>query len=236
MPRRQPPPPTDPRRAVVYIVDQPRASAEGPAGWCRAEGLEVVATFVEPHWAQTLAEREALTLALVAVEHLGAGVLVTLDVDALARNAAEYALAHRVVERSGAVWRVINNAEQPFDSALVAQVRAALIAHETLIYKPKVRRGRLPLIKKGKHTGGKVPWGYQIVDGELVEHEEEQGALAELRRMRRRGATYRELAAWLAEKRFPGRGKVHPAVVRRLVADTRRTNTSAPSLHEESEP
>jgi DNA invertase Pin-like site-specific DNA recombinase len=227
MPRRRPIPATDPRRAVAYVHTSEPDAASRCERWCTREQVEMAALFTEPQCASPLDKREVLADALAAVETLGAGVFLTPRRDTLATTAVTYALAQRVVERSGAQWRTVEPPPVPFESDLVQQVRAALISHETMVYRPAVRAGRERRRQAGRHSGGAAPWGFQVQEGELVENPEERAAIQEMLRMREAGATYQHLADWLGRQDFSGRGpKIYPATVRRVLEAVRNSDGS----------
>lgn len=65
----------------------------------------------------------------------------------------------------------------------------------------RIRDARRQLRSEGRSVGGKRQFGYQVVDGRIVADPAEQAAIAEMRRLRKRGRTYREIAETVQKKR-----------------------------------
>ncbi len=73
--------------------------------------------------------------------------------------------------------------------------------------------------RMGKYTGGKVPFGYRLEGGKLVDVESEQAVIWRAKQMRKDGMSYRIIAAILASDGFvTAAGEpVHPNKIRRMV-------------------
>jgi len=68
-------------------------------------------------------------------------------------------------------------------------------------------RERITTVKRDQKArkrflGGSVPFGYRVVEGELIPHAKEQAALVEARQMREAGASLRAVASALQAKGF----------------------------------
>lgn len=81
--------------------------------------------------------------------------------------------------------------------AALAQLRREEIAARTVWSKQDQKA-------RGRYLGGAVPFGYRLVDGNLVEHEPEQAALREARKWKRSSNTLsnRQISAKLKELGF----------------------------------
>ena len=51
---------------------------------------------------------------------------------------------------------------------------------------------------QGKFTGGRRAFGFDVTDGVKVPREDEQVVIRQMVKMRESGATYRQLADWMA--------------------------------------
>lgn len=82
---------------------------------------------------------------------------------------------------------------------------------------------------RGEFIGGAAPYGYQVIDGELVVAEAEQAVIAEAKTLRAAGMALRAVGATLALKGMRARnGKVfQPAQVARLVEDSTAAKRTA---------
>lgn len=65
----------------------------------------------------------------------------------------------------------------------------------------RIRDARRQLRAEGRSVGGKRQFGYRVVDGRVVPDPAEQAAIDEMRRLRKRGRTYREIAETVQKKR-----------------------------------
>ncbi len=73
---------------------------------------------------------------------------------------------------------------------------------------------------QGQYIGGKAPYGYQLVDGELIEDDVEQGVIAQARELRDSGLSLAKIAAALDKRGFRARNQ-RPFVaqqIKRMVA------------------
>jgi len=55
--------------------------------------------------------------------------------------------------------------------------------------------------EQGLFTGGKAGFGYQIVEGKKVKKPDEQKIIADIKRLKSRGKSYRYIANWLEDKK-----------------------------------
>jgi Site-specific recombinases, DNA invertase Pin homologs len=81
-------------------------------------------------------------------------------------------------------------------TAALAEMERGLIGERT---KSALARKR----ERGEKTGGYVPFGYDNVDGALVENEAEQRTLASIYKMRAQGMSYQSIADHLNGKGIP---------------------------------
>ena len=81
------------------------------------------------------------------------------------------------------------------------------------------RKAMQHMKEQGQYTGGKVPYGFHLVDGELVEHEGEQKNIRIIRKYRESGMTLRKIAEVLAEQGRKSRTNqvFNPASIMRVV-------------------
>jgi DNA invertase Pin-like site-specific DNA recombinase len=73
---------------------------------------------------------------------------------------------------------------------------------------------------KGEYIGGKVPYGFRLVDGELIKHESEQRVMSAVKEFRKAGLSYRAIIQELEARGFKSRsGKTFsPMQVKRIAA------------------
>jgi len=61
------------------------------------------------------------------------------------------------------------------------------------------------LKKEGKYTGGRPPYGYNLVDGDLIENENEQQVIKLTIKYKAKGLSYRKISKVLAEAGYLSR-------------------------------
>ena len=107
-------------------------------------------------------------------------------------------------------------------SAVFAQLERELIAQRTAEALSELRnQGRIY---------GPIPFGYDGVDGQLVESPAEQVVLDFMQAMRRGGMSYARIAAWLNAERIPSKqgGLWYAMSVRSVLATNERLKEAEP--------
>jgi len=198
-----------PALAVAYLrasTDRqdlsPEAQRAAIEAWARAAGITVVAWHCDHGVSGTteLADRPALAAALADLRAHGAGALVVIRRDRLARDVAVAAAIDRAVAKLGA--RVLcadgaGNGDTAADGFLRAVLDAASQYERELI----AARTRAALAAKRARgeRAGEVPYGFTAdAAGRLVPNAGEQGVIAQVRALRAAGLSLRGIVAELA--------------------------------------
>lgn len=157
-----------------------------------------------------------LVRALVEAETKRAGVLLSAT-HTIARDAADAALLTRLAERAGARWTALAQ-DARWKTEEVEAVHRALLAHEALIFTPKIHLAREQ--GRAEKQGGPPPWGFKrcTETGERVVDPVERAALDEVLRRRAQGASLDQLARYLNGLKLPNRGTVYRATIRGVLA------------------
>lgn len=195
-------------------------------GWFRDEGVS---------GANGLDTREGLLEAFEAIED-GAEGLVVYNLGRLSRvlHNQEGAL-QRVWTHGGRAFSVEDGGEiiedDPDDPmrTFVRQVMGAVYQLERAMIGKRMREGRAAKAGEGGYAFGAPPFGYRSEEGELVPDPDEQKALKLMKRMRKQGASLREIGKVLEaeghlprQARRPGKrrqksgattGRWHPPVI-----------------------
>ncbi|HXF72501.1 MAG TPA: recombinase family protein [Actinomycetota bacterium] len=173
-----------------------------------------------------LDQRPGLARALARLEAGQAECLVVYRLDRLARDLVLQETTVRRLERRGR--RVVSVTEPSVDGddptrILVRQVLGALAQYERAVIQARMAAGREAKRARGGYVGGRPPYGFLARRGALEPVPEEQAAIALARELRRRGASYREIARRLSEAGYApkGGGVWWPAQVGRLLAGPR---------------
>lgn len=197
----------DPRRAVAYLristdgekqihgLEVQRASVEA---WAQGAGVELVALHRDEISGTSKGhDRPGLGAALADLRRLGAGALVVLRLDRLARDLAEALVIERMIVESGAALIAVEsggNADDPA-SKFLRHVMLAASEFEGALIRQRIKATKASLRARGLLEGGKPPYGFRVGEGKRLEpHPEERAALEELQRMRQRGLSFRQVA------------------------------------------
>jgi DNA invertase Pin-like site-specific DNA recombinase len=110
----------------------------------------------------------------------------------------------------------------------------SIAAYERDVIRLRLMAGRARKALGGGYAGGSPPYGWAAVRGQLAQVPSEQRALTLMRRLRRDGATYRDIVAELDRRQIPPRGgQWHPGTVRDiLVRLENRAAKNAPKVPE----
>lgn len=82
--------------------------------------------------------------------------------------------------------------------AIVFTILSAFATFERERIATRIREVKQMKKAQGKFTGGRRAFGYDVTDGVKVPREDEQVVIRQMAKMREAGATYRQLADWMA--------------------------------------
>ena len=82
--------------------------------------------------------------------------------------------------------------------AIVFTILSAFATFERERIATRIREVKQMHKAQGKFTGGRRAFGYNVTDGVKVPREDEQVVIRQMAKMREGGATYRQLADWMA--------------------------------------
>lgn len=82
--------------------------------------------------------------------------------------------------------------------AIVFTILSAFATFERERIATRIREVKQMKKEQGKFTGGRRAFGYDVTDGVKVPREDEQVVIRQMAKMREAGATYRQLADWMA--------------------------------------
>ena len=169
--------------------------------------------------------REGLSQALSAIAAGRADALSVLRLDRLARElTVQEAVLAQAWRAGGRVFTVDSGevlADDPADPMRTAmrQMMGVFAQLERGMIAARLRAGRKLKAEGGGYAYGAPPFGSKSEDGDLVPVPSEREAIALATKLRRKGASLREICAALSEAGYePRRGAVwHPTVVARIL-------------------
>ena len=202
------------------------AQAERLAMYCVARGWSLQVIYFDAGASGKDLDRPGLQAAIAAAEEGAADVLLATKIDRLTRRVPDlYALIERCDAAGVKLAAVSDNLDTSSASGqmlvsilgVVAEWERGIIAERTAAALAHKRT-------QGEHVGA-VPFGFRIgADGRLEEHPDELRTIALMKRWRRRGASYQQLADRLnADGVRARRGRWSKSSVHALVNDHLRS-------------
>jgi DNA invertase Pin-like site-specific DNA recombinase len=192
--------------------------------YCKANSLRLVAMFRdEGHSGSNgLDTRVGLAEALAALkEHKAELVVYRLD-----RLARDMILQETLVERLRDENTPVRSASEPdldMDTddptkVLIRQIVGAVAQYERAVIRGRMMSGKAAKKAAGGYIGGTVPYGFQLIEGQVVEEPDEQKVVALVGRRALAGASLRNIANELERRGFKPRsgGDWHANTVRRI--------------------
>lgn len=220
----------NPKKVVGYVRVSTEDQALSPVGqhaairaWCQRNDAELVAVHEDlgVSGGSPLEDREGLLAAMESILELGAGVLLVVKRDRLARDIMIAGMLERLVTGNGATIVSadgMGNGDGPEAELMrnivnvFAQYERALIRFRTKAALA-VKRGRGEVI-------GETPIGKCATpEGLLADDPAEQLAISRVLELRKLGESVRGIAARLNAEGIPARGNAwHPTTVMRLLS------------------
>ena len=208
----------DSSKAVAYLrvstEDQqlgPQAQLAAIQRYAAAKNVQLVAVF-EDHGVSGGAQIDKCPQLLAAIDALkssGAGQLIVSKRDRLARSVVKAAMVEQLVSRAGAVVTSAAGGGEGSDpaAALMRTMIDAFAAYERALIGQRTKAALSVKRAKNEKLGGRVPWGYDAKDGQLVSNNEERQLIVQCRSLKASGMTLREIAAQLNEQGVQLRGR-----------------------------
>ncbi len=154
-------------------------------------------------------------------------MLVVYRMDRLARDLL---LQETLVQRLREQGTPVRSASEPdLDTdtddptkVLIRQIVGAVSQYERAVIRGRMMAGRRAKAAAGGFIGGRAPYGFRLVNGEVVPDEAEQEVVQLVGRMHLTGSSLREIAARLAADGYRPRDaeRWHPNTVRRIASLT----------------
>lgn len=187
--------------------------------------------------AADLINRPGLARALGHLQSGRAQALVVFRLDRLARELLLQEWLRAEILRAGGELRSTSPTEDlhlradPDDPTgqLVRHILGAIAEYERATIRLRMAAGKARKLEAGGYSHGQPPYGYAAQHGRLVPVVDEQRVLTRMKRWRRTGLSYRDIAGRLNDEgTLPRRGeRWHPATVARILGAPRRDTRKA---------
>jgi site-specific DNA recombinase len=174
------------------------------AAYCEAHGHKLVKVYEETGSGKDTENRFEFQKAIETLRK--ADGIIAFKLDRIARNTAD-------------VLHLVNDVLKPSDKSLILldlnvdtstptgmmilTVMAAVAQLERDQINERCRIGRNAKKEQGEFIGGRVPYGFDVMDGKLLPNPQEQAILETIRKHRRGGKTTYAIAKYLNETGEP---------------------------------
>jgi len=166
-------------------------------GYCLMQGLELSETYVEAGVSGSvpLADRPQGRRLLGIV---GKGdVIVTAKLDRMFRSASDALGTLEELKAQGTGLVMIDLGGDVTGngiSKLVFTILSAVAENERERIRERIREVKRHLASQGIYGGGKTPYGFDVVDGRLIENTAQQAVIRAMRDARANGSSFRKIA------------------------------------------
>jgi DNA invertase Pin-like site-specific DNA recombinase len=202
--------------------------------YCKAQAIRLIGIESDEgiSGSNGLEKRVGLARTLVRLEAGEADCLVVYRLDRLARD---YVLQELLVNRLRQAGTPLRSATEDIETdtddptkVLVRQILGSIGQYERALIRGRMQAGKLVKAARGGYVGGQPGYGSCADNAELVEEPDEAEIVETVLRMRRSGASYREIGSALTDAGLkPRRAKTwHPMVVRSIAQRAQMTGTT----------
>jgi site-specific DNA recombinase len=208
---------TDKQADKGHSLEAQKAKLEA---YAQLYDLELVNVVVESGSAKSL-DREGLSEVLDSLQGGVAEAVVVTKLDRLTRSVRDLGKLVEVYFQKYALLSVSEQIDtRSAAGRLVLNVLASVSQWEREVIGERTSQAMQHMKSEGKYTGGIAPYGYQLINGGLVEHEGEQQVVQLVQEYRARGLSLRKIATVLTEEGFKSRADrpFHHQAIARLAA------------------
>jgi DNA invertase Pin-like site-specific DNA recombinase len=215
---------TEEQAAEGVSLDAQRAKLEA---YATMRGLELVEIFVDAGVSagKPLESRKGGADLLRALRRRknAPKAVVALKLDRLFRNAGDCLATVEAWDRRGLALHLLDLGGSTLDTgSAMGRFFLTVMAGAAELERNLTRERTADALAHKKARGervGQVPFGYQAAGADLVEHDDEQRTIAEIRSMRADGLSLRAIVDELNDSDFQPRGdRWHLTTVRRILA------------------
>lgn len=165
--------------------------------------------------------REGMQKALDMIRKGEAKALIVLKLDRLTRSVKDLGTLVELFDKTDAALISVHDSinTQTAAGRLVLNVLGSVAQWEREAIGERTAAALAVKKERGEKTGGKVPFGYDVVDGKLVLNHHEQEAIKTMQELRGRGESLRAIGVELLERGFfpKSGGQWHPQVIKEIM-------------------
>ena len=183
--------------------------------YAQRNGLNVIDSYIDKAMTGTNDNRPSFQRMLADAEKSKAwDIVLVYAIDRFGRNSIEIAVNKQKLKRNGktlisATQRTSENIDgtKNLDGILLENVYIGLAEYYSAELSQKVSRGLQENRNKGLFTGGRVPFGYKVVNKKVVIDEDQANVILEMFNMYANGAMAKDIIDVLEERGVSHNGK-----------------------------
>jgi site-specific DNA recombinase len=172
--------------------------------YCQAHGL--LLTGIEEDngiSGKSIKARPAVQRVLQAVDSQAIDCVVVFKSDRMSRDGIESLQIEKLFLRKGVDYFSVTEGcltSESVDDEFMRFIRAGLNQRERKLIALRTRQALQRKKEKGERIGGRPPYGWTVINGELVSEPKEQEAIARMMALQAKGYTTREIVKALKEE------------------------------------
>ena len=183
--------------------------------YAQCNGLTIIDSYIDKAMTGTNDNRPSFQRMLSDAEKSKAWEIVLVyAIDRFGRNSIEIAVNKQKLKKNGktlisATQRTSENIDgtKNLDGILLENVYIGLAEYYSAELSQKVSRGLQENRNKGLFTGGRVPFGYRVIDRKVLIDENQASVILEMFNMYANGAMAKDIIAILEERGITHNGK-----------------------------
>ena len=209
-------------------VQQEKATA-----YARLYDLELVEVIVDAGESAKTLHRPGLQRALQLLQSGAARALLIIKLDRLTRSVADLGRLIDQYFAPGQAELLSVNEQIDTRSAsgrLVLNILASVSQWEREVIAERTRDVMRYKQQQGEYIGGHIPYGFQVVNGELAEALHEQQIIQQARALHAQGLSLRKVSAALEQRGMQARtgAPFHPGQIQRMITASPNLPTPLP--------
>jgi DNA invertase Pin-like site-specific DNA recombinase len=173
--------------------------------FARGKGYELSGIYKDAGFSGKDTDRPALQQMLLDAKEGLFDILVTLSPDRLSRNIIDQAIIRDILDKNGVELKFLT---LPVDTTtpegdLITNIIGSVSQYERRLISRRVKIGMCQKAQEGGFNGMSAPFGYDIVNGELMVRKEEAEVVKRIFKMKEEGMTLESITNLLSEFNVP---------------------------------
>jgi len=182
-------------------LDYQRAEIEK---FCEREGVTLIGIEIDNGISgKSIKTRPAVQRVLQCVDAGTVDAVVVFKSDRLSRNGLETLQIENLMKQRRVAYFSTTEGRlacDGVDDEFLSYIRAGLNQRERKLISLRTKTALARKKEKGERIGGRPPYGWKVVNGEIVPHEQEQYAIGRMKALQSKGYSTREIVEALKQE------------------------------------